>query len=204
MSNGPETLYTAEGTAVGGREGHSRTSDGRLDVDLDVPAEMGGTCGLGTNPEQLLAAGWAACFQSSMQRFAFACKVDLSDSRVTSRVGIGTLESGGFGLAAALDFHAPQVSRADAVELMRRARAQGLPLLTGDARQHRGHAHRRRHERRAAGSLIATSHTAVVAQLRRPLLIVKAGGSRDSRASGGLGFSPRTTGRRSARRGRAG
>jgi osmotically inducible protein OsmC len=75
----------------------------------------------GTNREQLLAAGWAACFQSSMQRFAFACKVDLSDPRVTARVGIGTLESGGFGLAAALDFDAPQVSRADALELMRRA-----------------------------------------------------------------------------------
>lgn len=55
MSNGPEILYTAEATAVGGREGHSRTSDGRLDVDLDVPTEMGGTCGPGTNPEQVLA-----------------------------------------------------------------------------------------------------------------------------------------------------
>jgi lipoyl-dependent peroxiredoxin len=70
-------LYTAEATAVGGRAGHARTNDGRVAVDLDVPSEMGGTGGPGTNPEQLLAAGWAACFQSSMQRFAFMLEVDL-------------------------------------------------------------------------------------------------------------------------------
>src|SRR3989454_12785933 len=63
-------LYTAEATVEGGREGHARTSDGRLDVDLDVPSEMGGAGGPGTNPEQLFAAGYAACFQSSMARFA--------------------------------------------------------------------------------------------------------------------------------------
>jgi lipoyl-dependent peroxiredoxin len=121
MSNGPEILYTAQATAVGGREGHARTSDGRLDVDLDVPTEMGGTGGPGTNPEQLFAAGWAACFQSSMQRYAVARKLDLSDTRVTARIGIGALKSGGFGLAAALDLDAPRLSRADAVELMERA-----------------------------------------------------------------------------------
>jgi len=65
MSERPEILYTAEATATGGREGHARTSDGRLDLDLDVPTEMGGTGGPGTNPEQLFASGWAACFQSS-------------------------------------------------------------------------------------------------------------------------------------------
>ena len=121
MSDRPEILYTAEATVSGGREGHARTSDGRLDVDLDVPSEMGGTGGPGTNPEQLFASGYAACFQSSMLRFAAGRKLDLSDSRITARVGIGPLKTGGFGLAAALDLDAPQIPRDQAVELMRRA-----------------------------------------------------------------------------------
>jgi Ohr subfamily peroxiredoxin len=121
MIEHPKILYTAEATATGGREGHSRTSDGRVDVDLDVPVEMGGTGGPGTNPEQLFATGYAACFQSAVLRYATTRKLDLSDSRVTARVGIGTLKSGGIGLAAALDLDAPRLSRADAVYLMERA-----------------------------------------------------------------------------------
>jgi Ohr subfamily peroxiredoxin len=121
MSNQLEILYAAEATAMGGREGHARTSDGRLDVDLDVPSEMGGTGGPGTNPEQLFAAGYAACFQSALLRFASGRKLDLTGSRITARVGIGPLSAGGFGLAAALDLEAPGISRADAVELMERA-----------------------------------------------------------------------------------
>jgi lipoyl-dependent peroxiredoxin len=121
MSNEIKTLYTAEATVTGGREGHGRTSDGRLEVDLDVPPEMGGPGGPGTNPEQLFAVGWAACFQSSMLRFASARKLDLTGSRITARIGIGPLETGGFGLAAVLDLDAPRLSRAEAVELMARA-----------------------------------------------------------------------------------
>jgi osmotically inducible protein OsmC len=121
MNDRPEILYTAESTAVGGREGHARTSDGRLEVDLDVPSEMGGKGGPGTNPEQLFATGYAACFQSALQRFAFGRKLDLSGTRITARVGIGTLKGGGLGLAAALDLDAPQISRDEAVELMTRA-----------------------------------------------------------------------------------
>ena len=116
-----QILYTAEATVEGGREGHARTSDGRLDVDLDVPSEMGGLGGLGTNPEQLFAAGYAACFQSSMARVAAGWNLDLTGSRVTARVGIGPARGGGFGLAAALDLHAPGIDRAKAVELMLRA-----------------------------------------------------------------------------------
>jgi len=118
MSNQPEILYTAEATATGGREGHARTSDGRVDVDLDVPREMGGAGGPGTNPEQLFAAGYAACFQSSLLRFASGRKLDLSGSRITARVGIGPLKSGGFGLAASLDLDAPQIGRDEAFDLM--------------------------------------------------------------------------------------
>jgi Ohr subfamily peroxiredoxin len=66
MIEGPEILYTAEATATGGREGHSRTRDGRVEVDLDIPKEMGGSGGPGTNPEQLFAIGYAACFQSAL------------------------------------------------------------------------------------------------------------------------------------------
>jgi osmotically inducible protein OsmC len=121
MSNQLEILYAAEATTTGGREGHARTSDGRLDVDLEVPSEMGGTGGPGTNHEQLFAAGYAACFQSALLRFASGRNLDLSGSRVTARVGIGPLSTGGLGLAAALDLDAPGISRADAVELMERA-----------------------------------------------------------------------------------
>jgi lipoyl-dependent peroxiredoxin len=118
MSQEPEILYTAEATVTGGREGHGRTSDGRLDVDLDVPSAMGGTGGPGTNPEQLFAVGYAACFQSALLRIATGRKLDVSGSRITARVGIGLLKSGGFGLAAALDLEAPGISHAEAVELM--------------------------------------------------------------------------------------
>ena len=143
MSNRPNILYLAEATATGGREGHSRTSDGRVDVDLDVPTEMGGTGGPGTNPEQLFAAGYAACFQSALLRFAAGRKLDLSNSQVTARVGIGLLDTGGMGLAAAIDLEAPgeserRGSRADA------ACARDLPLLAGYARKHGRHTHRRR------------------------------------------------------------
>jgi Ohr subfamily peroxiredoxin len=121
MNDELQILYTAEATAVGGREGHARTSDGRLDVGLDVPSEMGGSGGPGTNPEQLFAVGYAACFQSALLRIAAGRKLDLSGSRITSRVGIGTLKSGGFGLAAALDLDAPQLSREQGLDLMARA-----------------------------------------------------------------------------------
>ena len=121
MNSEITVLYVAEATVTGGREGHGGTSDGRLDVDLDVPKEMGGSGGPGTNPEQLLAVGWAACFQSSMQRFASMLEVDLSGSRVTSHIGIGTLKSGGLGLIAALDLDAPGIDHEKAAELMKRA-----------------------------------------------------------------------------------
>jgi Ohr subfamily peroxiredoxin len=121
MSNQPKILYTAEATVTRGREGHARTSDGRLDVDLDVPTEMSGTGGPGTNPEQLFAAGYAACFQSALLRIATGRKLDVTDWQVTARVGIGPLASGGFGLAAALDLDAPQISHDEALDLMTRA-----------------------------------------------------------------------------------
>jgi len=117
-----KVLYTAEATVEGGRRGRARTSDGRLEVDLDAPVEMGGAGGPGTNPEQLFAAGYAACFQSALLWIASERKLDLAGSRVTARVGIGPARGGGgFGLTVALDLDAPGIGSGDASDLMARA-----------------------------------------------------------------------------------
>jgi Ohr subfamily peroxiredoxin len=122
MSNQIDVLYTAEATVVGGRDGgHASTSDGRLEVDLDVPAEMGGAGGAGTNPEQLFAIGYAACFQSALLRAAATRKLDLAEARITARVGIGPAPEGGFGLTVMLDLEAPSVVPKVASELMEQA-----------------------------------------------------------------------------------
>lgn len=116
-----KVLYTAEAQVEGGREGHGRTSDGRLEVKLSVPEAMGGDGGEGTNPEQLFAVGYAACFQSALLGVARGRKLDASDSRIASTVGIGPTGAGGFTLQVSLDLHAPGISREDAAELMARA-----------------------------------------------------------------------------------
>jgi osmotically inducible protein OsmC len=126
MSNTTEllpltALYTAVATATGdGRNGHTATDDGLLDLDVRVPVAMGGPGGA-TNPEQLFAAGYAACFHSALKYVAATERTDVSDSRVTARVGIGVLPGGGFGLAVELDLHAPSLSRDDAERLLERA-----------------------------------------------------------------------------------
>jgi lipoyl-dependent peroxiredoxin len=116
-----KVLYTAEAVVEGGRAGQGRTSDGRLAVKLSAPKELGGEGGPGTNPEQLFAVGYAACFQSGLLSVARGRKLDASDSTIVSQVGIGPTGHGGFGLAVALDLHAPNLSRVDAEDLMRRA-----------------------------------------------------------------------------------
>jgi lipoyl-dependent peroxiredoxin len=114
-------LYTAQAQVQGGREGHGRTSDGRLEVDLSVPKEMSGDGGPGTNPEQLFAVGYAACFQSALLGVARGRGLDASGSRITSKVAIGPTGHGGFGLAVWLDLHAPGLTAVEAAELMVRA-----------------------------------------------------------------------------------
>jgi osmotically inducible protein OsmC len=104
-------LYTAEATAVGGRDGHVHSADGLVDVDLRPPVEMGGPGGA-TNPEELFAAGYAACFQSALAVVARRSKVSVDGSTVTAKVTIGTVGGGGFGLAVALDVHIPDVDEA--------------------------------------------------------------------------------------------
>jgi lipoyl-dependent peroxiredoxin len=108
------TLYTAHATVTGGRAGHGRTSDGVLDVDLRPPVEMGGDGG-GTNPEQLFAIGYAACFQSALGTAARREKLDASDSTVNSSVELGPTGSGAYTLAVTLQVLLPSVPQ-DAAE----------------------------------------------------------------------------------------
>jgi len=105
-----KTLYTARATAHGGRSGHAVTSDGILDVDLRPPKEMGGPGGA-TNPEQLFAAGYAACFQSALAVVGRRAGVDTSGSLVEADVSIGTVPGGGYGLAVVLNVTIPGVDR---------------------------------------------------------------------------------------------
>ncbi|GAA2457534.1 organic hydroperoxide resistance protein [Streptomyces glaucus] len=100
-----DALYTAAATATHGREGRAVSSDGRLDLQLAVPVEMGGT-GQGTNPEQLFAAGYSACFASALALVGRQAKVDVSDAAVTAEVGIGK-QGEGFGLAVTLRVELP-------------------------------------------------------------------------------------------------
>lgn len=104
-------LYTAVATSTGGREGRTSSSDGALDVPLSTPKEMGGGGGSGTNPEQLFAAGYSACFLSALKYVAMQKKVALpAETSVTGKVGIGP-RPGGFGLQAELVVQAPGVER---------------------------------------------------------------------------------------------
>ena len=116
-----QTLYTATATATGdGRNGHTASDDGILDIDVRVPKSMGGPGGA-TNPEQLFAAGYAACFHSALKFVAAADKLDVTGTEVSASVAIGTLPAGGFGLAVELDVHAPTLARAMAEALVEKA-----------------------------------------------------------------------------------
>jgi Ohr subfamily peroxiredoxin len=118
-------LYTAVGTATGGRDGRATSSDGILDLDLKPPVEMGGPGG-GTNPEQLFAIGYAACFQGALGVVARRQKVDIEGSSVTGKVTIGTIQGGGFGLAVELVVHLPGQD-ADTVQALTEAAHEVCP-----------------------------------------------------------------------------
>lgn len=116
-----QVLYTASAQATGdGRDGHVRTSDGTLDLDLAIPKEMGGTGGA-ANPEQLFAAGYAACFHSALRLVARRAKADVAGSVVEAEVGIGPNGSGGFGLTVTLVVDLPAVERSAAEQLVAQA-----------------------------------------------------------------------------------
>lgn len=110
-------LYTAEALSTGaGRDGHVRTVDGLVDLDLAVPVSMGGS-GKGANPEDLFAAGYAACFHSALQLIARQKKLDLGESAVGSKVSIGSNGEGGFELSVLLEVSIPGQSHEVATEL---------------------------------------------------------------------------------------
>ncbi|NMN98202.1 organic hydroperoxide resistance protein [Antrihabitans stalactiti] len=114
-------LYTAEALATGdGRNGHARTTDGKIDVVLAAPKEMGGS-GEGTNPEQLFAAGYSACFHSALRLVGKREKANIDDSAVGAQVGIGPNGSGGFGLEVTLEISLPHVSADEARALAEKA-----------------------------------------------------------------------------------
>lgn len=117
-----KTLYSAEALASGeGRDGNARTNDGKLDVALASPVELGGN-GEGTNPEQLFAAGYAACFHSALRLVGRKERVDLSDSAVAAKIHFGALtDSEGYGLAAELEIALPALDRETAEQLMTKA-----------------------------------------------------------------------------------
>jgi Ohr subfamily peroxiredoxin len=99
-----EAIYTASATATGdGRNGHVRSADGVLDFDLAIPKEMGGPGGALPNPEELFAAGYAACFHSALKAAARLAKVTVADTAVTVDVGVGRNDKGGFQLTAAIE-----------------------------------------------------------------------------------------------------
>lgn len=104
-------LYTATANATGGREGRASSSDQALDVQLSTPRELGGAGGPGTNPEQLFAAGYSACFLGALKFVAGKQKVALpADTRITGKVGIGQIPTG-FGIEAELSISAPGIAR---------------------------------------------------------------------------------------------
>ena len=114
-------LSTAEALATGdGRDGKVRSSDGVLDLSVAVPVEMGGAGG-GSNPEQLFAAGYAACFHSALRLVARRAKADVDGSEVTARVGIGPTGTGGYGLAVTLQVSLPGVDQQIATQLVEQA-----------------------------------------------------------------------------------
>ncbi len=121
MNKIEKVLYRAEARSVGGREGKSESSDGHLKVALSTPKEMGGGGGAGTNPEQLFAAGYSACFLGAMKFVAGQSKITLPpETAITGKVGIGPIP-GGFGIEAELNIEIPGMERNAAMGLIEKA-----------------------------------------------------------------------------------
>lgn len=116
-----KVLYTAHATSTGGREGSSKSSDGLLEVKLTTPKELGGNGAAGTNPEQLFAAGYSACFLGAMKHVAMAQKITLpAETSIKADVGIGPIPAG-FGIQVALSVTIPGMEHAAAEKLVEAA-----------------------------------------------------------------------------------
>jgi Ohr subfamily peroxiredoxin len=120
MANQP--LYTAVATSHGGREGHIRSSDGILDMDVKMPKELGGPGGKGTNPEQLFAAGYAACFEGALRLVARMQKKNVpASATITNHVTLNKTDAGGYAISVAIHAKIPDMPRADAEALVNAA-----------------------------------------------------------------------------------
>ena len=117
-----KVLYTAEAEVTGGRmEGHGRTSDGALEVDIRIPEGLGGPGG-GTNPEQLFAVGFASCFESALSVVARRAKIEAGDAKINSKVNLLPTGKGGFELSVELDVTMPSIEDPEqAVEIVKKA-----------------------------------------------------------------------------------
>lgn len=114
-----DVKYTTKATATGGRDGTAKSADGALDVALATPKELGGAGGEGTNPEQLFAAGYSACFIGALKVAGQQLKLKVpAETNVTATVGIGPRSEGGFGITADLVVDLPGLDRADAERLV--------------------------------------------------------------------------------------
>lgn len=117
-----DVKYQTQARATGGRDGHARSQDGTLDLALSTPKELGGAGGDGTNPEQLFAAGYSACFIGALKVAGGQLKLKVpADTAVTAQVGIGPRSEGGFGITADLKVSLPGLDRADAERLVEAA-----------------------------------------------------------------------------------
>lgn len=116
-----KTLYTADATATGGRNGHVKSSNGVLDIEVRMPKALGGANDDYTNPEQLFAAGYAACFDSALNLVIKQANVITGGTTVTAKVSIGQNDAGGFGLAVELDVNVKGVELDKANELVAKA-----------------------------------------------------------------------------------
>ncbi|WP_261567052.1 organic hydroperoxide resistance protein [Frankia gtarii] len=117
------TIYSATSTAWGGREGRVASSDNRVDLQLSIPKGVGGDDGPGTNPEQLFATGYAACFHSALKAVARGKKADVTDSAVSVTIELLRDDEGGVGLGARIEAQIPGLERATAQELLEAAHA---------------------------------------------------------------------------------
>lgn len=113
-----KTLYTASATAIGGRDGSVRSSDGTLDLPVTMPKSLGGNGAPGTNPEQLFAAGYSACFGSALGLVARMQKIQTGPVKITANVSIGSIPGGRFGLAVELVADIPELPREQAETLL--------------------------------------------------------------------------------------
>jgi len=120
-------IYKTTATATGGRDGHARSDDGSVDVQLVVPKELGGPGGVGANPEKLFAAGYSACFLGAMKAVSGKEGVKVpADARVTAEIGFGPRAEGGYGITANLTITLPGIDR-DAAERLVHAAHQVCP-----------------------------------------------------------------------------